>query len=308
MGGAAQYLNDKGIPVIGFPITNSFARYPHFWSAYPNGYPRDGKTVGWKGKIMSTSGSYRWFKAKLGISKAAVFSYDIDESAQAANFMAEGLKLEGFTVTKYVVSFAAPSFDQAVTDMERKGTQIVMDSMDDGANRKLCDSMARRDFKVKAKVSTVVSFGQSVGDNYNDTCRNSVYIVGESIPYTETKVPAIAEFRAAFARYQPGYPLHQWALEAWAQGILVAEAVDKPAPTRKSLETFLRTMRNYTAGGINSGLDYAPTDYDKPTNEDCFTIARWLDSKGGWVQATDKFPFCYPDAHQYGTPALEQGD
>ena len=310
MGGAAQYLQDKGIPVLGFPITNSFARYPHFWSAYPNGYPRDGKTVGWKGKIMSTSGSYRWFKQKLGVTKAAVFSYDIDESKQAANFMVEGLKLEGFTVDSYVVSFAAPSFDQAVAEMEKKGTQIVMDSMDDGANRKLCDAMARRNFKVKAKVSTVVSFGESVGDNYNATCKNSVFIVGESIPYTQTSVPAIAEFRAAFARYQPGYPLHQWALEAWAQGILVRDALTKmgSSPTRKGLEDFLRGLRNYTSDGINGGLEYVPIDYDKPRNEDCFTIARWLDSKGGWVQATDKFPFCYPDAYQYGTPALEQGD
>ena len=32
------------------------------------------------------------------------------------------------------------------------------------------------------------------------------------------------------------------------------------------------------------------------------------DAKGGWVLATNKFPFSYPDAKQYGTPALEQGN
>ena len=37
MGGAAQYLNDKGVPVIGMPITNSFYRYPHFFSVYAVG-------------------------------------------------------------------------------------------------------------------------------------------------------------------------------------------------------------------------------------------------------------------------------
>ena len=36
------------------------------------------------------------------------------------------------------------------------------------ANRKLCDAMARRSFKVEAKVSTVVSFGDKVGKTYND--------------------------------------------------------------------------------------------------------------------------------------------
>ena len=310
LGGAAQYLNDKGIPVIGIPITASFYRYPHFWGGYPQGYARDGKTVGYKGQLMSLSGPYRWFKSNLGVSTAAVFSYDIDESKQAGNFIAKGLELEGYRVTPYSVSFAAPSFDQAVADMQRQGTQIIFDAMDDGANRKLCDAMARRTFSVKAKVSTIVSFGDAVGTAYNDTCRNSVYIVGESIPYTSVGVPAVAEFRAAYARYQPGKEVHQWALEAWAQATMVADGVRSmgPAPTRAGLEDYFRGLRKYTAGGIMDGIEYVPIDYSKPTNEDCFSIARWLDDKGGWVQATDKFPFCYPDAKQYGTPALEQGN
>ena len=310
IGGAAQYLDDKGVPVMGFPITNSFYRYPHFWGAYSQGYARDGKTVGYKGNIMSLSGSYRWFKQNLGVTKAAVFSYDIDESKQAGSFILKGLELEGFDVTSYAVSFAAPSFDQAVADMQNKGTQIVFDAMDDGANRKLCDAMERRRFAPKAKVSTIVSMGDSVGNDYNDTCRNSVYITGESMPYSNTKVPAVAEFRAAFAKYQPGQELHEWALEAWAQGVMLADGVRSmgATPTRKGLEGFLRAQRKYTAGGLLGGLDWQPINYDAATGEDCFTIARWLDDKGGWVQATNKFPFCYPDAKQYGTPALEQGN
>ena len=310
MGGAAQYLNDKGVPVIGFPITNSYYRYPHFWSVYPFGYPRDGKTVGHGGQLMSTTGGYRWFREKLGVSKAAVFSYDIDESKQAGTAFVKGLELEGFEVSSYTVSFAAPSFDQAVADMQRNGVQIIFDSMDDGANRKLCDAMARRKFTVKGKVSTVVSFGEKVGTSYNDTCRNSVFIVGESLPYTATNVPAIAEFRSAFGKYQPGKEVHQWALEAWAQGVMVADGIAKmgPAPTRKGLEDFLRGVDKYNSGGIMVGMSWKPVDYDRPTNEDCFTIARWLDEKKGWVSATDRFPFCYADAKQYGSPALEQGN
>jgi branched-chain amino acid transport system substrate-binding protein len=311
LGGAAQYLNDKGVPVIGMPITNSFYRYPHFWSGYPNGYPKDGKTVGYNGNLIYTSGNARWFKQNLGVNKAAVFSYDIDESKQAAEGFKKALELEGFGVTSYVVSFAAPSFDQAVADMQRQGTQIIFDTMDDGANRKLCDAMARRQFTVKAKVSTVVSFGASVGNDYNDTCRNSVYIPSDSIPYTKTSVPAVAEFRQAFDRYQPGAELHQWALEAWAMGQLVADAVRAmgAAPTRKGLEDFYRGMDRYTANGLLTGLDYRQrAKPDASTAEDCFSIARWLDSENGWVEATDRFPFCYADAKQFTSPALEQGN
>jgi len=310
MGGAAQYLNDQGVPVIGIPITNSYYRYPHFWSGYPTGYPRDGKTVGYNGKLMWQTGAYRWFKTHLNVSKAAVFSYEIDESRQAGLAFAKALELEGFSVTPYSVSFAAPSFDQAVADMQRNGVQIIIDAMDDGANRKLCDAMARRNFSVVAKVSTVVSFGEKVGTTYNDTCRNSVFIPGQSIPYTATDVPAVAEFRSAFAKYQPGKEVHQWALEVWAQATMVSEGIAKlgPAPTRKGLEDYLRGLSKYQAGGIMVGLQYKPLDYSRTTVEDCFTIARWQDDKGGWVQATERFPFCYPDAKQFGTDALEQGN
>jgi branched-chain amino acid transport system substrate-binding protein len=298
------------VPVIGIPITNSFARYSHFWSGYQNGYARDGKTVGYNGNIMSVSGIYRWFKEKLGVKKAAVFAYDIDESKQAGQFMVKGAELEGLEVHSYTVSFAAPSFDQAVADMQRNGVEIMFDAMDDGANRKLCDAMARRQFSVKAKVSTVVSFGDSVGNDYNDTCRNSVFIPGDSIPYTSTNVPAVKEFRDAFAKYQPGQELHEWALEAWAQATMFSDGVKAmgPAPTRKGLEDFLRGLDSYTANGISTGIDYFKVDYSAPTNEDCFSMARWLDDKGGWVLAADTFPFCYPDAKQYATPALEQGN
>ncbi|MGH9275931.1 MAG: ABC transporter substrate-binding protein [Acidimicrobiales bacterium] len=311
MGGAAQYLNDKGVPVIGIPITNSFSRYPHFWSGYPNSYPKDGKQAGYNGDLVYTTGNARWFKAALGVDKAAVFQYDIDESRQAGEAFKEGLELEGFRVTAYTVSFAAPSFDQAVADMQRQGTQIIFDTMDDGANRKLCDAMARRQFTVKAKVSTVVSFGDSVGNDYNDTCRNSVYIPGDSIPYTKTSVPAVAEFRQAYARYQPGQELHQWALEAWGQATLVADAVRAmgATPTRKGLEDYFRALDRYTANGLFTGLDWQQrAEPGAKTAEDCFSIARWLDSEDGWVEATDRFPYCYPDAKQFTSPALEQGN
>ncbi|MFL6204196.1 MAG: ABC transporter substrate-binding protein [Acidimicrobiales bacterium] len=308
MGGAAQYLADKGVPVIGMPITNAFNRYPNFFSIYGSQYKRDGKTVGNNGNLMFQTTIYRWFKQNMKISKAAVFNYDIPESKQAGDAFAKGLELEGFSVKKFTVSFAAPSFDQAVATMQQDGTQIIVDAMDDGANRKLCDAMQRRKFNVKAKVSTVVSMGDKVGTAYNDTCRNSVFVPGDTVPYSQTSVPEVKAFRDAFARYQPGKPVHQWALESWVQGQLVAEALNKMggAPTRKGLMSYLNGLNQWKGNGTHVGLDFHPVNFGK-TMADCTTIARWQDGKG-WVQATQKFPFCYPDAKVYGSPALEQGN
>ncbi|HVT75445.1 MAG TPA: ABC transporter substrate-binding protein, partial [Acidimicrobiales bacterium] len=64
-GGAAQYLADHQIPVLGFPITNSLYRYPTMFSIYRNGYARDGKTVGYNGNLVYTSGWMRWFHKTL---------------------------------------------------------------------------------------------------------------------------------------------------------------------------------------------------------------------------------------------------
>jgi ABC-type branched-subunit amino acid transport system substrate-binding protein len=309
MGGAAQYLNDKGVPTIGMPITNSFYRYPHFWSEYPNGYVRNGTTVGYNGKLIGNTVIDQWFKQNLHVTKAAVFEYDIAESKQAGDEFAEGLRLSGFQVDTYQVSFAAPSFDQGVAGMQQRGTQIIFDTMDDGANRKLCDAMARRQFKVAAKVSTVVSMGDAVGTTYNDTCRGSVYIPGFTHAYSDTSNPAIAQFRAAYAKYQPGKPLHEWALEAWAQGQMVAEGLKTMggAPTRKGLEAWFRTLNKYTAGGIWIGLDWQPRDYAAKTGPYCTTVAHWDDGNKKWVDETGKGPFC-ATAIQYGATALEQGN
>ncbi|MDP1794946.1 MAG: ABC transporter substrate-binding protein, partial [Acidimicrobiales bacterium] len=307
-GGAAQYLADRSIPVVGFPITNSFYRYPTFFSAYGHGYPRDGKNVGFNGNLSYSTGIYRWFKQNLGVTKAAVFAYDIDESKQAGVGFAKGMELEGFQVTQYIVSFAAPSFDQAVAQMQRDGTQLILDAMDDGANRKLCDAMERRKFSVKAKVSTIVAMGEAVGNNYNDTCRNVVFIPGQTINYQQTAVPEVAKFRQAYKRYQPGIPLHQWALESWMMARMVEGYVNRAAPTRKGLVDYLNGLTDYTGNGLDVGLDWGKPSGSGGRTKDCFTIARWQDSAGGWTSAANKFPFCYPDAFQYTSPALEQGN
>lgn len=308
MGGASEYLASVGIPVIGMPITNAYYRYPNFFSSYINGYPRDGKTVGYRGNLQYHTAIYRWFKENLKITKAAVITYDIPESKQAGDGFAQGLRLEGFDVTTFTVSFVAPSFDQAVATMQQKGVELILDATDDGANRKLCDAMARRNFKVTAKVSTVVSMGDNVRTSYNDTCRNSVYIPGNSVPYDLTSNPEVAAFRAAFAKYQPGKPLHQWALEAWAQGQMVAEGIKSmgPAPTRKGLIAWLNGLDRYTANGLFWGLDYKVWDFSKPTIRGCASISRYQDGKG-WSLAS-QFPVCYDDAKNYSVTALEQGN
>src|SRR4051794_35344875 len=142
-GGSAPYINGAGVPIfMGLPISNAASRFPHYWSIYGNNCPRDGNTVCYNDQIYSKTGIYRWFKEHAGTKKAAVFYYGlIAISADAGAFVQKGLQLEGYDVKGYDVNFANPNFDQAVQEMKANGTDIILDVIDDGTNRKLCDTM-----------------------------------------------------------------------------------------------------------------------------------------------------------------------
>lgn len=311
LGGAATYLHQQAIPVLGIPINNSFYRFPHFYSIYSAPYKRDGSTVGHNGKIVNYSTPYRYFRKERGLSKAAVINYDIPESSQGADYFQSGLETEGFEVTRYTVSFAAPSFDAAVADMQRRGIELLMDGLDPGANRRLCDAMERRGFTVKVKLTTIVSVGANYGKQFNDACRPVTYANGDSRIFTDTSHPLVAAFQRGMARYQRGSELHQWAFEAWIMGEILREALVAmgPTPTRAGFEKHLQSLRRDDRGGaMTPSVQWVFNDPDLSagTVRDCAGISRWDDAAGGWVAVTP-FPYCIDDAHQYFNTAAEDG-
>jgi len=310
MGGAAPYLHEQGIPVLGFPINNSFYRYPNFFTIYGAPYVRDGSAVGDGGRLAWYSTMYRWLRESTGATKAAVFSYDVAESAQAGDSYQDGLEAEGFQVTRYVVSFAAPSFDAAVADMQRQGIEIVFDSMDTGANVRLCDAMARRNYRPRAKVSPTPIMGASFGEDFPDACRNVTYVATDSVPFTDASIPFVAAYRDGMARYQRGRELHQWGLEAWLIGQLFQDALVAmgPAPTRQGFVDHLLSLRKSDVGGLMTPtIQWQPGDFSAATVRDCIGIAKWDDAAGGWTNAAP-FPYCVDDAKQYFSGIAENGD
>jgi ABC-type branched-subunit amino acid transport system substrate-binding protein len=313
-GGSVPYINGKGVPIFfGLPISNAASRFPHYWSIYGNHCPRDGDTVCYNDEIYSTSGIYRWFKEHTGVKKAGVFFYGlINISKDAGQFVMDGLESEGFEVTPYDVNFTNPNFDQYVDDMKAKGIDIILDVIDDGTNRKLCDAMQRKGVSVTAKVSTVVSYGDEIGTDFAPICRPTIYITGNTMSYSNRSNPAVDEFRAAFDTYQPGTPLHQWSLEGWMAGKSLTEALNTmgAAPTRQGLEDWLRGLNNYTANGLSIPIDFIVKNYpsEEFADADCTAIAKWSDDTQGWIQQTGPAGDCYDHTHQYATKASDRGD
>lgn len=311
-GGGVPYIDSQGVPIfMALPIGNAAYRFPHYWSMYGTGCPRDGVSVCVNDTIYNSTESFRWFKEKLGVRKAAVFYYGlIAISADAGAFVMQGLQLEGFEVKGYDVNFANPNFDQAVQEMKGNGTDIILDVIDDGTNRKLCKTMERYDLRVPAKVSTVVSFGDEIGTDFSAQCRDSIYITGSTMAYSDRSNPAVDEFRRAFETYQPGVPLHQWSLEGWMAGKALVEAISSmgSAPTRAGLEAWLNGLNKYTNNGLSVPLDFVKVDYpNTPTSSECTAIAQWQDSVQGWIQRTSPYD-CFDGVFQYGTKPSDRGD
>lgn len=313
-GGSTTYINDQGVPIFfNLPIGNAAYRFPHYWSMYGTGCPRDGSSVCYDDTLYNTSGNYRWFKENVGVTKAGVFFYGlIAISADAGKFVIEGLKKEGIEATGYDVNFANPNFDQYVDEMKANGTDMILDVIDDGTNRKLCDTMQRKGLSVKAKVSTIVSYGDEIGTDFSEICRPSIFISGSTMSYSNRSNPAVDEFRTAFDTYQPGAPLHQWSLEGWMAGKSLTEALLSmgPAPTRKGLEDWLRGLNKYTNGGLSIPMDFQVKDYPNQPNAtaDCTSIAQWSDEQQGWIQRTGPAGDCFDGTFQYPTAATDRGD
>ncbi|MCU1450717.1 MAG: amino acid/amide transporter substrate-binding protein family [Acidimicrobiales bacterium] len=288
---SANYTFTKGVPDLGLPLNNGYQKYPTMYSFYgANGHPRNGKEVGYQGKLWQPTGLYRWYKLQRGVDKGAFFYYTIAVSQQQGfaeinNATAEGIK------KAYVgggsdqgENFAAPSFDTDVVNMRQAGVNGIWDAMDIGANQKLCKAMDRGPFTVKAKVSTIEVWGQAVGTDYSAPCRNSVYASGASEPYSDRGNPLVSQFLGDFGKYQPGRKMHQWALEGWAMGLLFQKGASTMGAnlTRAGWMKWLNGLKDYTLDGLMNPFDYQRQDYNAPKH-DCFSIAHWQDQAGTFV-------------------------
>ena len=285
--GSANYINSTGAPSVGdFCIGNWCAKYPHIWGIPTSfRYPRDGKSVGVNGKEYAQDGPFKWLKDNVGVTKAAVFFYNIAISRQAGLLWADSLRRQGVDVVYYGGGSdqgenpAAPTFDADVVQMRSKGVDIVVNAIDMNGFQKLCQSMDRYSFTVKANVGNPQAYGQIIG-SFSSPCRNSVFAFDNNTNYADPSNPEVARMQAAMKKYYPDVQLHQWALTGWASAAMFAEAVAAQGPnvTRAGVERWLAGLRDYTGGGLEAPHDFQwPYDYSKPS-PNCFSIAQWQDS------------------------------
>jgi len=122
---------------------------------------------------------------------------------------------------------------------------IVFDAIDGAGNVTLCKSMDANNLRVKAKVTSVQSWSQSVGSDYaaSPDCRGSLYATATDLNYADTSIDEVARFRAdmhaAFPDRDP--LLSMWELEGWASAQWLTDAMESCGAqlTRACVEDFL---------------------------------------------------------------------
>ena len=213
-----------GEPISGAP----YYTYPKFFNIYGDGYPKDGKHAGYKGKYWGTSELGAYFAKEKHVTKAGVVYYDQKDSQRGFNAWQATLGNQGIKVYGHAVNLADPNYQAAVVNMKKEGDQMVFDAIDQAGNQQLCQAMNSYSFATPphpiAKVSTIAAWSDHVGTDFAPPCRDIVWASGSSANYDDTSIPMVNTFRQDFSRYGQGQVLAQWAVEGYAAGIWFAQA------------------------------------------------------------------------------------
>ena len=297
-----KYISDLKIPQVG-GLAIDFYDYalPYVWRYSGEMYPTDGQHIGYKGNLYEGTQMFHYFKAHMGMTKAGVIWYsNSSQSSEAGQSFEKALKAEGVTVYGYGENVALPQWDSDVLSMKAKGVQFLFDALDIGGNQNLCKSIDSNHLVLKAKVSTISTWAQSVGKTFDYPCRS--YIYSSDIPgtlgYDQTSNPEIAKFRAAMARYFPNRNgnLFEWNVDGWASAMWFADAARSCGAnlTRSCVINYLNRPTPYGAHGIWYPRNNVKYNFQtKKTLHQCITIAHWVEAKHDFQTVGDWHNTCY---------------
>ena len=299
----AEYVNSKAVPDMGSqPIDNAYNKYPHLWDIYGEDYPRDGKQVGFNGKLMGGGEVYKYFSQRFPkVPKVAgVVEYNQEASQRFGDSIAAGLQHEGYKVIKKVVNFALPDYDSVAIDFKNNNVQYVYDTIDRGGNIRLCKALDDNQVHITAKVLTTQSWEQSIATDYKGSprCRNEMWATGNTRNYADTQYPGVRDFRQQMSADGHGgaNDLSDWALEGWAGGQWFADAAASCGATltRRCLEAFVNSGKLYGAEGLLVPRNFHEYSHPHEPVTNCINVVRWQDSARTWVtQVPDMDKNCF---------------
>jgi branched-chain amino acid transport system substrate-binding protein len=249
-GGYADYLKEKGIPVLG---GNVFTLEP--WISNPMFFSQGLTAIPTITAIVDS--------AKAAGHKR-IGSLACAEAAQcaAANALIENLAKKGGIqdVYKGLVSSTAPDYTaNCLAAKNAKADAIVLLIATADQGKKIADDCARQDYK-----PAWILPGEAIGAGYLDSANFNGAINAAPVQPWFSKDKSMKDFHAAIKKYTDidfdtaDLPLN--AVDAWVDGLMLQRAVELSgatgAPTTADILNGLAKFDHETLGGMAGGLTF----------------------------------------------------
>ena len=241
----ADYINSKGIPVIGGDSTEFVYASPmHFPQVTSFPYALYATYPGLKQVL--TAG-----EKKVGVLTCT----EVNVCTQGDRiWSAEGAK-EGFEVVyRGRASVAQPDYTAECLSAKRQGAEILIIGLDTQSLSRIVGSCARQGYRPRYATLTAVVSDRLKDDPNLDGLVASVL----SSPYFQTGTPATDEFHAAMKAFVPGAELAVGHSLGWTAGKLFEKAAANlpEPPTSQAILEGLYSLKDDTLGGLTAPLNF----------------------------------------------------
>ncbi|CAO5253911.1 ABC transporter substrate-binding protein [Frankia sp. AgKG'84/4] len=245
--GGADYLNARGVPVVGIAVEPVWSKHRNmFSSSYPEG-------------AVDTFG--RYVKAHDG-AKAMVLSTRIaaEFSSDAALQRKISFEAAGIPVTMATVDDppTPDQIDQIVHRMLADNIDTLSASISTEDLVPIMIAANRLGVPLKVVLSGAEAASPSLLQQYGAQIAG-LTTSGPLLP-TQIKTPASDRYHRAMAAYSPDLqdPDQTLAVIGYIDADIFIRGLQAagPCPTRQSFITGLRAVKNYTADGLNSAIDF----------------------------------------------------
>lgn len=245
-GPSAKYLNQKGIPVTGWPIN-------YVWGVYKNMFGHGGSTPPQPNGGPKISTGQAQFLKDHGATNVASIGIDVTESATAARGAADAAKAVGLKVgyLKTDIPPTGTDYTADVAAMQEKGVDTLWGSIQQPLYTQLYLKAKEAGIQFKAALSPT-GYDQRLLDAFGDKLAG-VYFLIDFAPF-ELGLPAHKTFEDAMAKFEPDSKpaKQQLSMNGWLAADLAIQGLELAGkcPTREAFIKNLRKVKDYDAGGL----------------------------------------------------------
>lgn len=246
--GAAGYLAERGIPVIGGDNGSEwFYDHPNFFPATATG----------RAALEYTFAGAATVATNQGLSRVGVFN------CIEATICSEAGTLAPSYAARYGVSLvyqgdgsiAQPDYTSACQNAKNAGVEVLAVYMDVNSVQRLNRSCRSVGFR-----PVVVASGLGVGPQLlDDPNSDGVYGAMGTIPWVETSNPEVAAAVETVRQYAPGIALSTSTMHGWASARLLETAVAGVGELNSAtILDALSRVSGTNLGGITNEIQFAP--------------------------------------------------